>query len=58
MDMRFINLEKLARHCAQDKNTLTIIINNGCRLYPKGYKAPENIKFMEEDNFKIDMNEE
>jgi hypothetical protein len=33
-DLRFINLEDFARHCASQPNTITIIIDNSCRVYP------------------------
>ena len=35
MQLRFINLEHFARLCASQANTITIIIDNSCRVYPK-----------------------
>jgi hypothetical protein len=34
--LRLINLENFARECASFPNTITIIIDNSCRVYPKG----------------------
>lgn len=47
-NLRFINLENFARHCASQPNTITIIIDNSCRVYPKS-KHNEIKKFMEQN---------
>ncbi len=31
---RFLNVEKFARECARQVNTITIIIYNACRTFP------------------------
>lgn len=35
VELRFINIEDLARKCAAQKNTITIIIDNSCRVFPE-----------------------
>jgi hypothetical protein len=38
---RFINVEDYARKCANQPNTITIIIDNCCRVYPVSKNVSE-----------------